>query len=128
MVKGVFAAVFTDLSKAFECISHELLFVKLNAYGFDIKSLNFILTYFTNLKQKTKIGSSFSNFLNILLGVPQGSILRSLLFIICICDLFMEYGAIEFVRIGDDTTPYTYRQSFDEIIEKLEINMSKICC
>ena len=47
--------------------SHELLMAKLNAYGFDIKSLNFILAYFTNRKQKTKIGSSFSDFLNIFL-------------------------------------------------------------
>ena len=45
-----FAAVFIELSKAFDCISHELLIAKLNAYGFDIKSLNFILTYFTNQK------------------------------------------------------------------------------
>ena len=52
--KEIFAAVFTDLSKAFGCISHELLIAKLNAYGFDIKSLNFILAYFTNRKQKNK--------------------------------------------------------------------------
>ena len=38
----------------------------------------------------------------------------------------MEYDAIEFASCADDTTPYTYGQSFDEIIEKLEIDMSKI--
>ena len=124
--KGVFAAVFTDPSKAFDCISHELLIATLNAYGSDIKSLNFILAYFTNRKQKTKIGSSFSDFLNILFGVPQGSILGPLLFIIYICDLFMEYDPIEFASYADDTTPYTYGQSFHEIIEKLQTDMSNI--
>ena len=48
--KGVFAAVFTDLSRVFGCISHESLIAKLEVYGFDIKSLNFILAYFTNRK------------------------------------------------------------------------------
>ena len=76
--------VFTDLSKAFDCISHELLIAKLNAYRFDIKSLNFILAYFPNRKQKTKIGSSFSGYLNILFGVPQDSIFDPLLFMIYI--------------------------------------------
>ena len=61
--------------KSFDRISHELLIAKLNSYGFDIKSLNFILAYFTNRKQKTKIGSSFSDFPNIIFVVPQGSIL-----------------------------------------------------
>ena len=125
--KRVFAAVFTDLLKAFDCISHELLIAKLNAYRFDVKSLKFILAYFTNRKQKTKIGSSFSDFLNILFGVPQGSILGPLLFIIYICDLFMEYDAIKFANYADDTTPCTYGQSFDEIIVKLETDMSNIC-
>ena len=56
--KRVFEAVFIDLSKAFDCISDELLIAKLSAYGFDIKSLNFILVYFTNQKQKAKISVS----------------------------------------------------------------------
>ena len=86
--KGVFAAVFTDLSKAFDCILHELLIAKLNAYRFDIKSLKFILVYFTNRKQKTKIGSSFSDFLNIRFGVSQGSILGPPLFIIYKCGIW----------------------------------------
>ena len=125
--KEVFAAVFTDLSKAFDCILHEVLIAKLNEDGFDIKSLNFILVYFTNRKQKTKKGSSFSDFLNILFGVPQGSILGPLLFIIYISDLFMKDDTIEFASYADDTTSHTCWQSFDEIIEKLDIYMPKIC-
>ena len=50
---GVFAAVFSDLSKAFDCISHELLIAKLSAYGFDTKSLNFILV-FSLIRNKNK--------------------------------------------------------------------------
>ena len=125
--EGAFAAVFIDLSKAFDCISLDLLIAKLNAYGFDKKSLTFILAYLTNQKQKTKIGSSSSDFLNILFADPQGPILDPLLFIIYTCDLFMEFDAIEFASYSDDTNPFTYGKSFDEIIEKLEIDMSKVC-
>ena len=82
--------------------------------------------YFSNWKQKTKIRSSFGDFLNIFFGVPQGSLLGPLIFIY-IRDLFIEYDAIEFASYEDDTTHYTYGQSLDEIIEKLEIDMSKIC-
>ena len=97
--------VLTDLSKAFDCILHEMLIAKLNAYGSDIKSLNFILAYFNNRKQKTEISSSSNDFLNILFGVPQGSILGPLLFVIFTCDLFMEYDAIEFVLVMKTIPP-----------------------
>ena len=85
----VFAAVMTDLSKAFHCIFHELLVVKLHAYGFDESSLKVIISYLKNRTQTTKVGSSFSELLNIIYDVPQGSILGPLLFIIYICDLFI---------------------------------------
>ena len=86
--KGVFAAVLIDLSKAFDCIPHGLLIAKLNAFGFDKKSLSFISAYLYNREQKTKVGSEFSDFLNILFGVPQGWVLGPILFIIFITDLF----------------------------------------
>ena len=86
---GVFATVMTDLSKAFDCISHQFLAAKLHAYGFDESSLKVIISYLKNRTQTTKVGSSFSELLNIIYGVPQGSILGPLLFIIYICDLFI---------------------------------------
>ena len=71
---NVFVAVLTDLSKAFDCINHELLIAKLNAYRFDSPSLKFISAYLNFRKQKSKVGSTFSDYLNILSGVSQGFI------------------------------------------------------
>ena len=71
---SVFAAVLTDLSKEFHCIVHELLIAKLNAYSFDSLSLKFASAYLNFRKQNTKVGSTFSDCVNILFGVPQGSL------------------------------------------------------
>ena len=69
-------AVLTDLSKTFDCIPHDLLIAKLAAYGFDLKALVLICTYLKKRKQSVKqhINSTYNSFENILLGVPQGSI------------------------------------------------------
>ena len=79
-IGGHAGALLTDLSKAFDCIDHELLIAKLHAYGFDYDALKFIYSYFKGRKQRTKINSSYSSFAEILFGVPQGSILGPLLF------------------------------------------------
>ena len=55
-------ALLTDLSKAFDCIDHELLITKLHAYGFDADALKFIYSYLQGEKQRTKINSSNSSF------------------------------------------------------------------
>ena len=65
----VFAAVLTDISKAFDCVPHALLIAKLNGFNFHRKSLSFISAYHYKGKEKTKVGSVFSDFLHIPFGV-----------------------------------------------------------
>ena len=54
------AALLTDLSKAFDCINHGLLIAKLQAYGFDHSSLNYVHSYLSHRKQRTKINNAYS--------------------------------------------------------------------
>ena len=60
--KGSFGALLTDLSKAFDCIPHELMKAKLDAYGFDLKALILIFNNLRNRKQRAKINSSYSDW------------------------------------------------------------------
>ena len=106
----VFGILLTDLSKAFDCLSHELLLAKLHAYGFSFSALRLIHSYLTNRKQRTKINSSYSSWQEILFGVPQGSILGPSLFNIFLCDTFFVVSQTDFAAYADDNTPYSDNQ------------------
>ena len=69
---GKTGAALTDLSKAFDCIDHNLLIAKLNAYGFGKRSLEFIHPHLTKRKQRTNVDSAFSSREMLLSGVSQG--------------------------------------------------------
>ena len=58
----VFGALMTDLSKVFDCLHHELLIAKLDAYGFDIKSVKLIKQYLSRRKQRVKVGNAYSSW------------------------------------------------------------------
>ena len=124
--KEVCGAILTDLSKAFDCISHDLLIAKLNAYGFDKNALNVIHNYLFGRSQKIKVGSSFNDLLDILYSVPQGSILGPLLFNINLCDLFLCEYSSEFSNFADDITLYECGKNYDEVINKLEDTTEKL--
>ena len=67
-----FGALLTDLSKAFDCLDHELLIAKLNAYGFSLPALRLIHDYLSHRKQKTRVNDSYSEWLAVMFGLRQG--------------------------------------------------------
>ena len=120
------AALLTDLSKAFDCICHDLLIIKLNAYGFDRNVLKLVYNYLSYRSQKTKVVSSFSVCLDIIYGVPQGPILSPLLFNIELCDLFFKDYSSDFANFADDTNPYACGPTLNEVMNNLEITTEKM--
>ena len=123
---GVAGAVLTDLSKAFDCLNHELLIAKLNAYGFSRSALLFIHSYLTDRKQRVKVNGSFSTWTETVRGVPQGSVLGPLLFNIYLNDLFMFLEETEICNYADDTTIYACGPNIENVIMHLENDALKI--
>ena len=81
--------IFIDQSKAFDSLQHDLLLAKLNAYGFIYKSIKLISSFLSERRFRTKINSESSDWEDLLISVPQGSVLGPLLFNISMCGLFL---------------------------------------
>ena len=85
----VVGGVLMDLSKAFDCIPNNLLLAKLAAYGVDENLLSYIYSYLLNRKQCVRINNINSDFLNVVSGVPQGSIVGRFYLIVSLVTSFM---------------------------------------
>ena len=111
-----------DLSKAFDCLPHELLIAKLHAYGFGENTLNCLYSYLKNRKQAVKINGILSIFLEILSGIPQGSILGPILFNIFMNDFIfcLEQTPTDVFNFADDNTLSAFADSTEELKLKLE--------
>ena len=121
-----YGVLLTDLSKTSDCLPHDLIVAKLHAYRFSVESLKLINSYLTKRKQRVKINNQFSSWLDIVVGVPQWSILGLLLFNIFSCDMFLFCNDINFASYTDDNTPYCTGKTPEKVTSQLEKSSKSI--
>ena len=114
---GHFIALLTDLSKAFDCLLHDMLIAKPDAYGFKKDILCLVFKYLKNIEQRVKVNSSISSFQNIISGVPQGCLLGPLLFNIFLTDIFL-FCPTEIASYAGGNTPYATADFLKKLCKK----------
>ena len=105
-------SIFLDLSKAFDTFDHTILFKDLEHYGLESSALPLLKSYLTNREQFVNIYDIQSNVLAINTGVPQGSMLDPLLFIIYVNDFSQASTVFKFITYADDTSQVSTLGSF----------------
>ena len=119
-------SVFLDLSKAFDTVDHELLIAKLHYYNFDLKTINLLKNYLNNRSIKVNINGTLSNTNSLKTGIPQGSVLGPLFFVLYVNDLLYLDIQSKPILFADDTTISTFGKKVPDIINKLVEDMDKI--
>lgn len=124
-------AIFLDLQRAFETVDPEILVEKLAALGVDGTALAWFACYLIGRKQRVKMGETMSNELSIDFGVPQGSILGPLLFVLYVNDIGNGLKQSQIKMFADDTLVYVISDnivdSCNELNEDLEVLLNDLC-
>jgi len=115
-----------DLSKAFDTIDHTILLIKLHHYGIRVVTLDWFKNYLTNRVQFVSIENVYSSSGHITYGVPQGSILGPLLFLIYINDICCSSSVLKFILFADDTNLFYSSKSISDLQHVLNHEMAAL--
>lgn len=115
---GQIDVLYLDFSKVFDSVPHNLLLYKLNQYGINGGLLNWFSSYLIGRRQRVIIESSFSDWLPVVSGVPQGSILGPFLFLLYINDLpSMVSPDSTLALFADDSKCFRSIKALDDCLE-----------
>ena len=123
---NIMIGVTLDFSKAFDTIQISILLKKLYSYGIRGITLKLIESYLTNRQQFVKINNSRSTSKTVTCGVPQGSVLGPLFFLICINDLPNVSDKLFSILFADDTSVFIEGKNIDEVIGILNTELAKL--
>ena len=118
--------VFLDFAKAFDTVNHSILINKLNYYGIRGNSLNWLQSYLKDRQQCVQVGNSVSDFQTIQCGVPQGSVLGPLLFLLYINDIAKTSDILDFHLFVDDTGIFLSHKNLDALQSQLNKELSLV--
>ena len=117
---------FFDISKCFDCINHSLLLDKLTTYGILNTENRWFRSYLTGRTQATRFNNTLSKFETISIGVPQGSVLGPLLFLLFVNDICKSPLYSQISLFADDTCLYHSGPSIESIIPKIQTDVSRV--
>ena len=121
--------IFLDFAKAFDTVNHKILLEKLDFYGVRGTSLALFESYLSNRTQAVEVNGKMSEKGTIKHGVPQGSILGPLLFLLYINDISQSSDILNFFLFADDTTVFYSADPSDENTEEiLNTELEKVSC
>ena len=120
---NIVVATYIDLKKAFDTVNHNILLEKLRKLGIQLNNLKWIQNYLTNRTQSTLANGTLSTKRNITCGVPQGSVLGPLLFLVYVNDIRNILHQSEHFLYADDTVIVSYGDCIQNTIPNLQLDL-----